>query len=336
MMADARPVIVIGANGLCGSRLVAHLSRTRRVIAVGRGTPRGQIAALLEQDQRAGEQAFAAPLLPIGQRQAAPAQGLYGGVEYLPLDLALPDELRDLIATREPEAVFHAAGLTDVDGCERDPQLAWLLNVRSFEAAALGCRETGARLIALSTDYVFDGEAGPYTETAIPNPRGVYSRTKRAGEEAALLLAGDAAVCRVAVVFSGLPGSRRTFADSTLETLRAGKPVKAFHDQLVSPTLADDAAQSCLAVWRSGQGGVWHCSGGEVVTRVDFCRKLARRIGAPESLVEPVSLASLKLAAPRPLRCGLIVDKLRGLGVQPLTVDQAIDRFLRERGEASA
>ena len=334
-MSGPRPVVVVGANGLCGSRLVAQLSRTRRVIAVGRGTPRGQVAALLEQDARAGALVGSAPLLPIGQHQEAPSQGLHAGVEYQSLDLALPDELRDLIATREPEAVFHAAGLTDVDGCERDPQLAWLLNVRSFESAALGCRETGARLIALSTDYVFDGEAGPYTETAVPNPRGVYARTKRAGEEAALLLGGDVAVCRVAVVFSGVPGSRRTFADSTLEALRAGRTVKAFHDQLVSPSLADDAARSCLAVWRSGQGGVWHCSGGEVITRVDFCRKLARRIGASEALIEPISLASLKLAAPRPMRCGLIVDKLRGLGVQPLTVDQAIEGFLRERGEAA-
>jgi dTDP-4-dehydrorhamnose reductase len=330
---SARPVLVVGANGLVGSRLVAQLSATRRVIAVGRGEPRGQVAALLESGAQAEERAGQAELLPVGQHdEGAEGAGLSQGVEYVTVDLLHPGELQDLIATREPEAVFHAAGLTDVDACERDPVAAYALNVRSFEAAALGCREAAARLIALSTDYVFDGDNGPYRETDIPNPRGVYARTKRLGEEAALLLNPDTAVCRVAVVFSGVPGSRRTFADGTLEALQAGKIVKAFHDQWVSPSLASNCAALCIAVWKSGQGGVWHCSGSEVVDRVDFCRRMARKLGADEALVVPVALADVKLLAPRPRRCGLIVEKVAALGVHPLNVDEALDGFLRERG----
>lgn len=331
---SARPVLVVGANGLVGSRLVAQLAQARRVIAVGRGEPRGQLAALLASGAQAEERVGEAALLPTGQHDESGAEGagLSQGVEYAAVDLLHPGDLQDLIATREPEVVFHAAGLTDVDACERDPVTAYALNVRSFESAALGCREAGARLIALSTDYVFDGDHGPYRETDVPNPRGVYSRTKRLGEEAALLLNPDTAVCRVAVVFSGVPGSRRTFADSTLEALQAGKRVKAFHDQWVSPSLASSSAALCIAVWKSGQGGLWHCSGSEVVDRVDFCRRLARKLGADEALVEPVSLADVKLLAPRPRRCGLIVEKVTGLGVRPLTVDEALDGFLRERG----
>jgi dTDP-4-dehydrorhamnose reductase len=331
---SARPALVVGANGLVGSRLVAQLAQTQRVIAVGRGEARGQVATLLESGSQAEEQVGEAALRPIGQHDEAGAEGagLSQGVEYVQIDLLHPGELQDLIATREPEVVFHAAGLTDVDACERDPVLAYALNTRTFESAALGCREAGARLIALSTDYVFDGDNGPYRETDIPNPRGVYSRTKRLGEEAALLLNTDTAVCRVAVVFSGVPGSRRTFADGTLEALQAGKKVKAFHDQWVSPSLASSCAELCRAVWKSGQGGVFHCSGREVVDRVDFCRRLARKLGVDEGLVEPVALADVKLLAPRPRRCGLVVDKVSALGAHPLSVDEALDGFLRERG----
>jgi dTDP-4-dehydrorhamnose reductase len=329
---SARPVLVLGANGLVGSRLVALLSKGRRVIAAGKGEPRGQVAELISQGALAEEGLAAAKLQPLGVHEAVDGAGAFEGVEYAPLDLAEPGALQDLITTREPEVVFHAASLTDVDACERDPLEAWVLNARSFEAAALGCREASARLIALSTDYVFDGERGPYREDDIPNPRGVYSRTKRVGEEAALLLNPDTAVCRVAVVFSGVPGSRRTFADGTLEALQAGRKVKAFHDQWVSPTLASSAAELCALVWRSGEKGIFHCSGSEVVDRVDFCRRLARLIGADEALVEPVALDSVKLLAPRPRRCGLVVDKVRALGGRPLTVDEALAGYLRERG----
>jgi dTDP-4-dehydrorhamnose reductase len=303
-MALARPTLVLGANGLVGSRLVTRLLALGPVIASGRGAARSGLAAL-------------------GAER----------IDYLDLDLQREGALRELIAARAPAAVFHAAGLTDVDACERDPELSWALNARSFEQAALGCRSAGARLIAVSTDYVFDGEAGPYGEEDLPNPRGVYARSKRVGEEAALLLAPGAAVCRTAVVFSGVPGSRRTFVDGCVEALRAGREVKAFHDQWVSPSLADDVAKSCIAVWQSGQGGLFHCSGAEVVDRVDFCRRLARRLGKDPALVKPVALAEVKLLAPRPRRCGLKVDKIRALGCSPLGVDAALDQYLRERGE---
>lgn len=332
--AASRPVLVTGANGLVGSRLVARLCRAHRVVAVGRGPPQASLAGLLQLDARAEERLAAPPLLPAGSH-AAPADGagLRAGAEYVDVDLLLPDALRDLIASVAPAAVFHAAATTDVDACERDPALAWALNVRAVEAAALGCREAGSKLVAFSTDYVFDGERGPYSEEDVPNPRGAYARTKRAGEEAALLLAPGALVCRVAVVFSGRPAAKRTFAVSATEALLAGREVRAFHDQHVSPTLADDAAAMSIGVWEAGAAGIWHCVGGSVVSRVEFCRALARKLGADERLVVPTALADARLPAPRPARAGLKVDKVRGLlgpSAAP-SLDSALDRFLAER-----
>ena len=292
-------VLVTGANGLVGSRIAARLHEAgEQVVAAGRGPRRAS-----------------------------------RGVEYVEVDLRFPEKLAELVASLRPAGVIHAAAMTDVDACEKDPVEAWLLNVSAVEAGALACRKIGARLTALSTDYVFDGEKGDYSEDDAPNPRGVYARTKRAGEEAALLLARDRALCRVAVIYSGYTSAKRTFAASAAESLLAGKPVKAFLDQVVTPTLADNAAEMIIAVHRSGAQGIFHCAGASAVTRVEFARALARKLGADESLVQPVRLADLSLPAPRPLRSSLRTDKVRnllGAGVL-LSLDAALDRFLLER-----
>ena len=329
-----QPIVVVGANGLVGSRIAARLSETARVIAVGRGPARDEMQSLLAEE-RAYEEARAEtrPIRPAGEREEH-AGALRAGLEYEEIELALDGALQDLIETRRPSLVIFAAGMTDVDLCEREVPLAWQLNVRAVEEAALGCRETGARLVSLSTDYVFDGERGPYREEDLPNPRGVYAKSKRAGEDAALLLAPNCAVARVAAIFSGRRGAKKTFAAGVAQALREGKPVKAFHDQTVSPTLADNAAELCVAVAESDVQGIVHCAGAEAVTRVEFCRALARKLGADETLIVPTALADLKLPAPRPLRCGLVVDKIRALGGRPLSLDEAIDRFLAEQKEA--
>jgi dTDP-4-dehydrorhamnose reductase len=293
-------VLVTGANGLVGSCVVARLAGAgEKVIAAGRGPRRGGPAS----------------------------------VEYVELDLLRPDALRALIGSSGPRAVIHCAAMTDVDACESDPVQAWTVNVRGTEDAALGCRDARARLVALSTDYVFDGERGPYTEDDAPNPRGVYARSKRAGEEAALLLAPDCAVARVAVVYSGRRGAKRTYATTAADQLLAGKEVRAFQDQVVSPTLADNAAEMVIGLWRSGQGGIWHCAGASIVSRVEFCLALARKLRADERLVLPVPMSAVKLLAPRPARCGLEVTRIRRLlgPSVPLELDEALDRFVAER-----
>jgi dTDP-4-dehydrorhamnose reductase len=293
-------VLVTGANGLVGSCVVARLDRAgEKVIAVGRG----------------------------------PRRELPSRVEYVELDLRRTDALLELIGSSAPRGVIHCAATTDVDGCEKNPVDAWTINVGATEAAAVGCREAGARFVALSTDYVFDGEGGPYSEDDVPNPRGVYARTKRAAEEAALLLAPDCAVARVALVYSGRRGVKRTFASAAAEQLVAGKEVRAFHDQVGSPTLAANAAEMVIGLLRSDERGVWHCAGASVVSRADFCRALARKLHADERLVVPVALSSAKLLAPRPARSALRIDKIRRLlGAEvPLELDAALDRFVAER-----
>jgi dTDP-4-dehydrorhamnose reductase len=290
-------VAVTGANGLLGGDAVDLLGSRHEVLALGRGPCR----------------------LPPGPARWAEA------------DLGDGRSVEAALLAFRAEAVLHAGAMTDVDGCERDPQSAWRVNVGGTEQVARACRALGARLVAVSTDYVFDGTAGPYGEEDVPNPRGAYARTKRVAEEAALLLAPGSAVARVAVVYSGRPGAKATFATQVVEKLARGEPVRAFSDQLVSPTLARNAAEMALELLLdSGYRGVLHTSGATVLDRVDFARRVARRFGLEGEIV-PVLTADAKLVAPRPLRAGLRVDRALGLlRARPLDVEAQLDAFHAE------
>ena len=197
-------ILVTGANGLVGSRVIARLAG-------------------------AGEK-----VVGIGRAQ---------------LDLRDSARLTALLDDLRPRGIIHCGAMTDVDGCEKDPEAAWAVNARAVEVLA----RSPARLTALSTDYVFDGEKGDYSEDDLPNPRGVYARSKRAGEEAALR-AADHAVCRVAVIYSGHPSSKRTFASSAADTLLRGGQVKAFSDQVVFPEFFADNPDSRVPQYQTPCG----------------------------------------------------------------------------------
>jgi dTDP-4-dehydrorhamnose reductase len=290
-------VAVTGANGLLGGEAIAQLSGRHELLALGRGACR----------------------LPPGPFAWADADlGDGRSVERALLDF-------------RAEAVLHAGAATDVDGCERDPAMAWRVNVGGSEQVARACAALGARLVAVSTDYVFDGTAGPYAEEAVPNPKGAYARTKLCGEEAALLLAPDSAVARVSVVYSGRPGAKATFATQVVEKLSRGEPVKAFSDQVTSPTLAASGAAMCLELLLEHRfRGVLHACGATALDRVDFARRVARRFGLAGEIV-PVRTADVKLPAPRPLAGGLVVARAAALlRNRPLAIDEALDRFHAE------
>jgi dTDP-4-dehydrorhamnose reductase len=290
-------IAVTGANGLLGGEAVAQAGGAHEVLAIGRGPCR----------------------LPPGRYAWASA------------DLADGASVEAALRDFRPQAVLHAGAATDVDGCERDPAAAWRTNVGGTEQVARACAALLARLVAVSTDYVFDGAAGPYGEEDLPNPRGAYARTKRCGEEAALLLCPDCAVARVAVVYSGRPGAKPTFATQVVEKLSRGEPVKAFSDQYVSTTLAASGAAMCLELLlETGYRGVLHTSDATVIDRVAFAKRVAARFGLTGRII-PVRTAEVQLPAPRPLRAGLRVERATALlRHRPLPLDQALDRFHAE------
>jgi dTDP-4-dehydrorhamnose reductase len=290
-------VAVTGANGMLGGEAVAQLDGRHEVLALGFGPGR-------------------------------PPGGTY---RWLEADLGDGQSVEKAILEFGAQAVLHAGAVTDVDGCEREPAAAWRVNAGGTEQVARACRALGARLVAVSTDYVFDGAAGPYGEDDLPNPRGVYAQSKMAGEWVALGIAPDCAVARVAVVYSGRATARPTFATQVVEKLTRGEVVKAFDDQFTSTTLAASGAAMCLELLlEHAYRGVLHVSDETVMDRVDFARRVAARFGL-EGQIVPVKTADVKLLAPRPLRGGLRVARAAGmLRNRPLGIDEALDRFHEE------
>ena len=287
-------VAVTGANGMLGGEAVAQLAGRHEVLALGFGPGR-------------------------------PPEGTYRWQEA---DLGDGRSVEAALLEFGAQAVFHAGAVTDVDGCEREPDAAWRVNTGGTQQVARACRALGARLVAVSTDYVFDGASGPYGEEDLTNARGVYAQSKLAGEWAALSIAPDCAVARVAVVYSGRTTARSTFATQVVEKLSRGEVVKAFDDQFTSTTLAASGAAMCLELLlEHAHRGVLHVSDETVMDRVDFARRVAARFGLTGEIV-PVKTADVKLLAPRPLRGGLKVERAAGmLRHRPLSIDAALGRF---------
>ncbi len=286
--------LVTGSNGLVGSRVCALLERQgHEVVGVGRG-PR-----------RSG-----------------------GAYRYVEVDLTREPDVAAALASAAPEVVIHPASMTEVDACEKDPEAAFAANVTATAAVARGARKAGAHLVHVSTDYVFDGDAGPYDEDAPPNPRGVYAVTKHMGEQAARTFVPGCAIARTAVVYGWPAAGRPNFGAWLVGALEKGQPVKLFEDQVVSPSFADSVAAMLVELGERRLGGVWNTCGGTVIDRVGFGRALCEVFGFDAKLITPTRMADLKLASPRPLRSGLKTDKVQAqLAAKPLALAEALARF---------
>ena len=250
-------------------------------------------------------------VVPLGRAQA---------------DLADADALRRAVLDARPDAVVHGGAMTNVDQCEREPDLAHRVNAVATGALAQAARESGARFLYVSTDYVFDGAKGRYREEDATAPLSAYGRSKLAGEREALAGHPDACIARTSVVF-GPHG--KNFVTWVVDELRAGRPVRLAEDQRVSPTLAHDLARSILALLESRAAGVWHAAGADALTRLEMGEAIARAFSLDRSLVHRARLDDIRWVAPRPRDASLDITKLSFLR-KPMGFDAAL-AFLKER-----
>jgi dTDP-4-dehydrorhamnose reductase len=232
-----------------------------------------------------------------------------GTFHFASADVSDARAVRELVDDSKPEAIVHAAALTDVDGCERDPVAAFRINVEGTRNVAAAAAVHGAHLIHLSTEYVFDGTGGPYREIDLPRAISVYGRTKLAGEQITARECASWAVARTTVVYGQLAHGKPNFVLWLLSRLAAGERVRIVADQVGSPTLADNLAEMIAALALSRAPGIFHTAGRSRLSRFDFARLAAEVFGLDASLIEPVSTATLKQPAPRPLRAGLLTDR---------------------------
>ncbi len=214
-----------------------------------------------------------------------------------------------------PDWVLHLAAWTDVDGCEADPGRAARVNAEGCREAARVAGRCGARLMAISTDYVFDGAGGlPYLEDDAVAPASAYGRSKLAGE--AFVREADARhlVVRTAWLF-GPHG--RNFVDTIRARLEQGQPVRVVDDQRGCPTLTTDLAGALRSLAGSDARGVVHVVNAGDATWCELAREVARHLGR-EALVTPITTEELGRPAPRPRYSVLDTSRYASIAGQPL------------------
>ncbi len=296
-----RRVLVTGGNGLLGTKMLGLL------LAEGREP----VSASLEPDA---------------------LNCFLGEFSYHQVDITEPEQVRELVLRTRPESVIHTAAFTAVDASESQKVLSWRVNVDGTANVARACAEAGARLVHISTEYVFDGENGPYSEEDIPNPISHYGLTKLESEKAARENCADLAIVRTTVLFGHAPNVRPSFVAWLASKLSKGERVRIVDDQVGSPTLADNLAQMLLALLDSGRQGQYNTVGDTVIDRHAFAVLAARVFGLDPSLIDRIKTKDLDQPAPRPLRAGLIMDRFkRDFATVPvLTAEQALREVKRQ------
>lgn len=261
----------------------------------------------------------------IGAYHGAPSAGAAG----IALNLEDPDSCRAAVARVKPDWIIHGAAMTNVDGCEADPKAAHAANAEGTGNLAMAAAAAGARMVYVSTDYVFDGTRGNYRETDAVNPISEYGRSKLEGERLALATMPDVVIARTSVVYGP---HKKNFVTWLLDELRAGRGVRIVEDQVVSPTLTRDLAEQILALVQADASGIFHTAGGTALSRLDMAREIARVWGLDASLITPIRSSDLTWKAQRPLNSSLDVSKIAKYKV-PLRFDQALEHLKAELGQ---
>lgn len=291
-------ILLTGANGLLGQKLVALLARQQPgVVLVATGRGRSRLAEW------------------------------YPDLRFVALDVTDAGQVQCVLAQERPTHVIHTAAMTNVDECELDQEACWQQNVAATAHLAATCAAQGVHLTHLSTDFIFDGGAGPLTEEAVPAPISHYGASKLAAEQVVRDTAGLRwAIARTVLVYGVLRGGGRTnIVLWVRDSLRAGRPIKVVDDQWRTPTLAEDLAQGCWLLARHSAEGVYNICGDELLTPHAMALRVADYFELDKSLIERVDASTFSQPARRPARTGLLIDKARReLGYCPHTFEEGI------------
>ncbi|MCU0432593.1 MAG: SDR family oxidoreductase [Bacteroidia bacterium] len=285
-----KTILITGSNGLLGQKLVYNLLGRNRsgssfhIIA----TSKGENRLRLQQ-----------------------------GYTYVPLDITDAEEVKKVFAQYRPDVVINTAAMTNVDACETQREQARLLNVDAvaYQLRALENLRGDAynpHFIHLSTDFIFDGEAGPYSEDDTPNPLSWYAQTKLDAEQAVMQSAVRWAILRTIIVY-GIADfmSRSNVVLWAREALGNGKQINVVNDQFRTPTLAEDLAEGCILCAEKEAQGVYHVSGKDFMSILELVYAVADYWQLDKSLVTPVQSATINQPARRPPRTGFVIDKAR-------------------------
>ena len=297
-------ILLTGSNGLLGNKIVNLLAERDhvRLMATSRGINR---------------------------------HPLQEGYEYEPLDLTDHVKMAQLIRDFQPDDIIHGAAMTQVDVCEEDKEMCDAVNVESVRKLTELASELGSRLTYISTDFIFDGTAGPYKETDTPNPVNYYGHSKLKAEQIVQASGNPYAILRTILLY----GITRDMSRSNIvlwvrKKLMSGESIRVVDDQYRCPTLVEDLAQACVSTVMKQATGIYHISGAEMMSIIELARTVADFWKLDGELIQPTDSKSLGQRATRPPITGFIILKAQSeLGYRPHSLRQGLelmDRQMRE------
>lgn len=291
-------ILIFGAHGLLGQNLVNVLSQHYDVFGLG--------------------------IEPEGKFQVD------SKMSYVQGDVTDPKQVSEIIGMRSYAAVINTVAYTNVDRAEDEPEKAHRLNVEAV-GHMLDALPKQTPFVHISTDYVFDGQSGPYREDSAPAPQGVYAKTKFAGEQLVTQSGKPHIIVRANILYGHGEQLASSFVAWLIKELQAGRQVNIVDDQFNNPTYARRLVEVIELLISKNAYGTWNFGSREVVNRLTFALKIADIFDLDVDLIHPISTATLGQRAPRPMKSGLICDKLSSeLGIEILPIHEELELLKEE------
>lgn len=247
------------------------------------------------------------------------------------IDLTNQAAVFETIRKIRPQAIVHAAAYTDVDGCETNRELALEVNAEATKHIAIAAAELNAHVVYVSTDYVFNGEKGLYTEEDQTDPINHYGYTKLKGEEYVKRYTESWCIARPSVIYGWSLTGKLNFATWIMNNLSKGKEIKVLVDQHVSPTLNTNLAEMLLEIAERRIDGILHTAGANRISRYDFAVKCAETFNLSADLITPAKIGEMSWKAKRPIDSSLNVNKVETmLSVKPLKINDALKMMKKQ------
>lgn len=289
-------VFITGSNGLLGQKLVAYCKQNNiDFIASSKGENRNS---------------------------NCPKEN------YLTLDITNQVEVEKVIIASQPTHIIHTAAITNVDYCELNPEDCHLVNVVATNFLIDAANKVKAHFQLLSTDFVFDGEKGNYSEEDAVNPLSVYAQSKADGEKLVQEKCKfDWSIVRTIIVYGeGENLSRSNLIIWAKAALVNGDSINIIDDQFRAPTYAEDLAAGCMAILDKNQKGIFHISGPETMSIYQIVERIAQHFSLSMEKVSKISSSTLNQPAKRPPKTGFDLSKAyKQLAYSPKTLEQTLD-----------
>jgi len=254
-------------------------------------------------------------------------------VNYFKIDVSQRNDVLRVLTDLRPDIIINTAAFTDVDGCEKDHEFCWNVNAKSVEIIQEASKKFNPLLVQISTDYIFDGNSGPYRENDTPKPLGQYGTAKFAAEKSIQAGKFEYIIARTQILYGTGIKTRPNFVTWTMNKLSQGEKIRIVNDQVGNPTYVHDLTEAIFRLIMNGEYGIFHIAGNEICSRYAFALKIADVFNLDKSLIEEITTAQLGQAAKRPMNSSFILDKLaNAIDWLPGNIEQSLRKLKLQKG----